>query len=68
MWAVDTINKDACSITSPFEDKEMQIVYEAAADNIYADTLNYRKIGIQTNLANSVLIGKRIRRVDATLK
>ena len=46
MWAIDTINQDACSISSPFEDKDLQSIYEAAPDNIYSDTLNYRKIGV----------------------
>ena len=68
MWAIDTITQDACSITSPFEDKELQVIYDAAADNIYADTVNYRKVGVMANLTGSVLIGKRIRRVDCTMK
>jgi hypothetical protein len=68
MWAIDTINIDACSISSPFEDKDLQLIYEAAPDNIYADTSNYRKVGIMANLSTSVLIGKRIRRVECTMK
>jgi len=68
MWAIDTINQDACSISSPFEDKDLQLIYEVAPDNIYADTVNYRKVGVIANLANSVLIGKRIRRVECTMK
>lgn len=68
MWAIDTINKDACSVSSPFEDKDLQSIYEAAPDNIYSDTLNYRKIGCIANLDGSVLIGKRIRRVECTMK
>jgi hypothetical protein len=68
MWAIDTINIDACSVSSPFEDKDLQLIYEAAPDNIYADTSNYRKVGIMANLSTSVLIGKRIRRVECTMK
>jgi hypothetical protein len=68
MWAIDTINQDACSISSPFETKDLQIIYEAAPDNIYADTLNYRKVGVIANLASSVLIGKRVRKVECVLK
>ncbi len=68
MWGIDTINTDACSVSSPFEDKDLQLIYEAAPDNIYADTSNYRKVGIMANLATSVLIGKRIRRVECTMK
>lgn len=68
MWAIDTINQDACSVSSPFEDKELQLIYEAAPDNNYADTSNYRKVGVMANLEGSVLIGKRIRRVECTMK
>jgi hypothetical protein len=68
MWAIDSITEDACSISSPFEDKDLQLIYEAAADNIYADTANYRKVGVIANLSTSVLIGKRIRRVECTMK
>ena len=68
MWAIDSITEDACSISSPFEDKDLQLIFEAPADNIYADTLNYRKVGVIANLDSSVLIGKRIRRVECTLK
>ena len=68
MWAIDTINIDACSVSSPFEDKDLQLIYEVAGDNLWADTLNYRKVGVIANLNESVLIGKRIRRVDVTMK
>lgn len=68
MWAIDTINIDACSVSSPFEDKDLQLIYEVAPDNIYSDTLNYRKVGVIANLSTSVLIGKRIRRVECTMK
>jgi hypothetical protein len=68
MWAIDSITEDACSISSPFEDKDLQLIFEAPADNIYADTSNYRKVGVIANLATSVLIGKRIRRVECTMK
>lgn len=68
MWAIDVINQDACSINSPFEDKEPQDIYTVPADNIYVDTINYRKCGVIANLESSVLIGKRIRRVDIIMK
>jgi hypothetical protein len=75
MWTIDTINVDACSVTSPFETQDPQKVIEAAADNIYADTLNYRKIGMlfqEVTVSNkkeiSALIGKRIRKVEVTFK
>jgi hypothetical protein len=44
------------------------LIFEAPADNIYADTINYRKVGVIANLSTSVLIGKRIRRVECTMK
>ncbi len=68
MWAIDTINQDACSVSSPFEDKDLQLIFEAPPDNIYSDTVNYRKVGVIANLNTSVLIGKRIRRVECTMK
>lgn len=75
MWSIDTINQDACSITSPFETQDPQKIFEAAADNIYSDTLNYRKCGllfqevtVNKEKKESALIGKRIRRVDVTFK
>lgn len=68
MWAIDTINVDACSVTSPFETKDPQSVFKADVDNLYADTLNYRKVGAIANLNNSVLIGKRVRKVECTMK
>jgi len=75
MWTIDTINVDACSVSSPFEDQTPQAVIDAAADNFYADTLNYRKVGmlfqevtVDNKKQQSVLIGKRIRQVDVTFK
>lgn len=75
IWAIDSINVDACSSTSPFETKDFQEVFKADGDNLFADTLNYRKIGIavQTNTvqgkeAKSVFIGKRIRKVQVFMK
>lgn len=75
MWAIDTITQDACSITSPFEDQTPQVVFEAAPDNIYSDSLNYRKTGLlfqEVTVAGkkqqSALIGKRIRKVEVTFK
>lgn len=75
MWTIDTINVDACSVSSPFETQEPQKIFEAAPDNIYSDTLNYRKTGllfqevtVNNEKKQSALIGKRIRRVDVTFK
>lgn len=75
IWAIDSINVDACSSTSPFESKELQKIYEAAGDQIFSDTINYRKCGIavQTNIVDgkekkSVFIGKRIKRVEVFIK
>lgn len=75
LWAIDSINVDACSSTSPFETKDLQEIYNAAGDELFADTLNYRKIGIacQVNKVNnvelkSVFIGKRIRKVQVFIK
>lgn len=75
IWAIDSINIDACSSTSPFETKELQEVFNAAGDNLFSDTLNYRKVGIACQIAiidgkeqKSVFIGKRVRRVEVFMK
>ena len=75
IWAIDSINVDACSSTSPFETKELQEVFNAAGDNLFSDTLNYRKVGIACQTATidgkeqkSVFIGKRVRRVEVFMK
>lgn len=73
IWAIDTINQDACSISSPFETKDPVEIYTADPDNIYSDSINYKKTGIAVRQSSdgkqkSVFIGKRIRRVDVTFK
>lgn len=75
IWAIDSINVDACSSTSPFESKDLQEVFNAEGDNLFADTLNYRKVGIACQTAmidgkevKSVFIGNRVRRVEVFMK
>lgn len=75
LWAIDSINVDACSSTSPFETKDFLKVYEAAGDNLFSDTLNYRKCGIACQeqivagkTEKSIFIGKRIRKVEVFFK
>lgn len=75
LWAIDSINVDACSSSSPFETKDFQEVFNAPADNLWVDTSNYRKCGIAVTqatvggvLKKSVFIGKRIRKVHVFIK
>lgn len=75
VFAIDSINVDACSSTSPFETQDLQKVYEAGGDNLFADTVNYRKIGVATQqstvngvTSRSVFYNKRIRKVEVFIK
>lgn len=75
LWAIDSINIDACSSSSPFETKDFQEIFKADGDNLWSDSLNYRKTGIAVQTATvagkeqkSVFIGKRIRKVQIFMK
>ena len=68
LWAIDSMEGDPCSINSPTEDTALQEIFNAAPDNLYAETLNYRKVGIYVNKINSVFVGRKIRNVKCIIQ
>jgi hypothetical protein len=67
-WAIDSMEGDPCSIDSPTESTGIQEIFNAAAEsNIYAETINYRRIGIYVNKISSVFVGRKIRNVKVIM-
>jgi hypothetical protein len=67
-WAIDNMEGDPCSIDSPTEDVGIDEIFNANKDsNIYAETINYRRIGIYVNKVSSVFVGKKIRNVKVVM-
>jgi hypothetical protein len=67
-YGIDAVLGDPCSLDAPSADSAFQEIYEAPADNIYADTLNYRRIGIYINTSKSVFAKKKLRNAKVTMK
>lgn len=69
MWTIDMMNADACSVGMPPAEQTPTNIFKAlTGDEFYADTKNYRKVGIAVNSAKSIFIGKRIRKVSVFMK
>lgn len=68
LWAIDSMEGDPCSINSPTEDTSLQEIFNAAPDNLYAETLNYRRVGIYVNKISSVFVGRKIRNVKVIMQ
>jgi hypothetical protein len=67
LWAIDSMEGDPCSIDSPTEETSIQEIFNAPPDNLYAETLNYRMVGIYVNKISSVFVGKKIRNVKVIM-
>ena len=68
LWAIDSMEGDPCSINSPTEDTALQEIFNAPPDNLYAETLNYRRVGIYVNKISSVFVGRKIRNVKVVMQ
>lgn len=68
LWAIDSMEGDPCSINSPTEDTALQEIFNAPPDNLYAETLNYRMVGIYVNKISSVFVGRKIRNVKCIMQ
>ena len=67
-WAIDSMDGDPCNINSPSEETGLVEIFNAAPDDLYVQTLQYRKVGIYVNKITSVFVGKKIRNVKAVIR
>ncbi len=67
-WAIDSQDGDPCNINSPSEETGMVEIFNATPDDLYVQTLQYRKVGIYVNKISSVFVGKKIRNVKVVMK
>lgn len=68
VWAIDSEEGDMCSINSPTEDTDFLDIFTADAEDLYVNSLNYRKMGIAVNTGSSIFVGKKIKKIKVTMK